>query len=180
MKRFLLLIAAVLLSSTAIADEFGSTISTFRQASQTAPFFEGAYGYAVFPSVGKGGIGLGGAYGQGQVYRGGSAVGKSKLVQVTFGFQLGGQAFSQIVFLQDKRAYDEFTSGSFEFGAQASAVAITLGASAQAGTTGTGAQAGDNQAKANYVSGYAIFTSAKGGLMYEATIGGQTFTFDPY
>ena len=89
------------------------------------------------------------------------------------------RAFSQIIFFQDKRAYDVFTSGSFEFGAQASAVALTYGASAQAGSTGTGAAAGKTQTKAQYVSGFSVFTLAKGGLMYEASIGGQKFSFTP-
>lgn len=102
----------------------------------------------------------------------------------TIGFQFGGQAFSQIIFFQDKRAYEQFTGGSFEFDANASAVAITAGAQAQAGTTGTtaGASAGPRtgeQAKTNYRRGMAIFVHAKGGLMYEATIGGQKFSFEP-
>ena len=180
MRRILvILLAMVTLSFHAVADDYQSTINTFRQAPETKPFFSNAYAYAVFPTIGKGGIGIGGAYGEGKVYRGGSVTGSVNMAQLTLGFQLGGQAFSQIVFLQDKRAYDEFTSGSFEFGAQASAVAITAGASAQAGSTGTGAAAGKSQAKASYVSGYAVFTVAKGGLMYEASIGGQKFSFKP-
>ncbi len=178
MTRILvMLIALMAFSFQASADDYQSTINTFRQAPEAAPFFADAYAYAVFPTIGKGGIGIGGAYGEGKVYRGGRVTGSVNMAQVTLGFQLGGQAFSQIVFLQDKRAYDEFTGGSFEFGAQASAVAITIGASAQAGSTGTGAAAGKAQAKAHYVSGYAVFTVAKGGLMYEASIGGQKFNF---
>ncbi|MEH6451840.1 MAG: lipid-binding SYLF domain-containing protein [Psychromonas sp.] len=160
-------------------DESQATVSTFKKLEQTTPFFEEAYGYAVFPTIGKGGFGIGGAYGEGHVYLAGEPTGVVKMGQVTFGFQVGGQAFSQIVFLQDKRAYDAFTSGSFEFGAQASAVALTYGASAQAGTTGSGATAGEKQAKARYVSGFAVFTLAKGGLMYEASLGGQKFSFTP-
>ncbi len=138
----------------------------------------------VFPTIGKGGIGVGGAYGKGQVYRGGKVTGKSSMFKGTIGFQFGGQAFSQIIFFQDKRAYEQFTGGSFEFDANASAVAITAGAQAQAGTTGTtaGASAGPRtgeQAKTNYRRGMAIFVHAKGGLMYEATIGGQKFSFEP-
>ena len=94
----------------------------------------------------------------------------------------GGQAYSQIIFFQDKRAFDEFTSGNFEFGAQASAVAITAGAQAQAGTTGTGAGASGTQKHAETAGGYqkgmAVFTVAKGGLMYEASIGGQKFSYE--
>jgi lipid-binding SYLF domain-containing protein len=104
------------------------------------------------------------------------------MTQVTVGFQLGGQAYSQIIFFEDERAYRDFTTGNFEFGAQATAVAITAGASASAGTTGTGAGAsatGGQTGKAggDYFKGMAIFTFAKGGLMYEATIGGQKFSY---
>ena len=147
-------------------------------------FFNNAYGYALFPTIGKGGVGIGGAHGNGRVYQGGKVTGKTSMTQLTIGFQLGGQAFSQIIFFQDKRAYDEFTRGDFEFGAQASAVAITAGAQAQAGTGGTSAGAtakGDagKQADVNYQKGMAVFTHTKGGLMYEATIGGQKFSFEP-
>ncbi|MGY5450946.1 YSC84-related protein [Agarivorans sp. MS3-6] len=180
MKKWLALCVGVLaLSFQAFADDYQTTIQQFKKSDRTAEFFNGAYGYAVFPTIGKGGIGIGGAYGEGQVYLGGMPTGSVNMGQVTLGFQLGGQAFSQIVFLQDKRAYDEFTSGSFEFAAQASAVALTAGASAQAGTSGAGAAAGSTQSKAHYVSGYAVFTLAKGGLMYEAAIGGQKFNFTP-
>jgi lipid-binding SYLF domain-containing protein len=140
--------------------------------SYAQPFFENAYGYAVFPTVGKGGIGIGGAYGKGQVYRKGMVMGTTTLVKATIGFQLGGQAFSQIIFFKDKRAYEDFTSGNFEFDLGASAVAITAGAQAKAGRTGT-------QAKTKYRKGMAIFVHTKGGLMYEAAIGGQKFSFKP-
>jgi lipid-binding SYLF domain-containing protein len=103
------------------------------------------------------------------------------MTQVTIGLQLGGQAYSQIIFFEDKRAFDEFTGGNFEFGAQATAVAITAGASAQAGSTGTSAGASGTQqhakTAAQYSKGVAVFTVAKGGLMYEASIGGQKFSY---
>jgi lipid-binding SYLF domain-containing protein len=104
---------------------------------------------------------------------------------LTVGLQLGGQAYSQIIFFEDKRAFDEFTSGNFEFGAQASAVAITAGASATASTTGSsaGASGGQHDASTKEIGGYykgmAVFTVAKGGLMYEASIGGQKFSYTP-
>jgi len=180
MKKWLLLFISVLLASSQVsADEYQATISQFKKSDQTTPFFNDAYGYAVFPTIGKGGFGIGGSYGEGQVFQGGSPTGTVKMGQVTIGFQIGGQAFSQIIFLQDKRAYDVFTSGSFEFGAQASAVALTYGASAQAGSTGAGAALGESQTQAHYVSGFSVFTLAKGGLMYEASIGGQKFSFTP-
>ncbi len=126
-------------------------------------FFDKAYGYAIFPTVGKGGIGIGGAYGKGEVYEQGKLIGHSSLTQITIGFQLGGQAYSEIIFFKDKATLEDFTSGNFEFNAQASAVAVTAGASADA----------------DYSNGVAIFTIAKGGLMYEASVGGQKFTFTP-
>jgi lipid-binding SYLF domain-containing protein len=124
---------------------------------------------------GKGGFGIGGAHGTGRVYAKGKYVGDTSMTQVTIGFQLGGQAYSQIIFFQDKRAYDEFTGGNFEFGAQASAVAITAGASATASTSGSsaGSSAGKNDANTvgQYNKGMAVFTVAKGGLMYESPPG---------
>jgi lipid-binding SYLF domain-containing protein len=126
-------------------------------------FFNKAYGYAIFPTVGKGGIGIGGAYGTGEVYKKGRLIGTTSLTQITIGFQLGGQAYSEIIFFKDRKTLDHFTSGNFEFNAQASAVAVTAGASADA----------------DYNNGVAIFTLAKGGLMYEASVGGQKFSFDP-
>lgn len=169
-----------LVASSAWADSYTDTVELFRKA-VSAEFFDDSYGYAVFPNIGKGGMGIGGAHGKGRVYAKGAYVGDTKMTQLTVGFQLGGQAFSQIIFLKDERAFNEFTSGNFEFGAQATAVAITAGASAAATTTGTsaGASDGNNDAKAygDYYKGMAIFTVAKGGLMYEATIGGQKFSY---
>jgi lipid-binding SYLF domain-containing protein len=176
---FMLLIAPF---SHAWADDYADTIKVFRNAGESGDFFNKSYGYAVFPTIGKGGIGIGGAYGKGRVYTGGKHVGDTSMTQVTVGFQLGGEAYSQIIFFEDKRAFDEFTSGNFEFSATASAVAITAGASAAATTTGSsaGASGGKNDAttkSAGYYKGMAVFTVAKGGLMYEASIGGQKFSY---
>jgi len=127
-------------------------------------FFEGAAGYAVFPKVGKGGIGIGGAHGKGLVIVNDKAVGNTSLSQVTVGFQLGGQVYAQFVFFEDSTALGHFQRGNFEMGAQASAVAVTLGASADA----------------NYDGGVAVFTNVGGGLMYEATISGQKFKYESF
>ena len=125
-------------------------------------WFDTAYAYAVFPRVGKGGIGIGGAHGKGIVIHGDKTVATSSLSQLTIGFQLGGQVYSQFIMFKDKTAFEHFSRGNFEMGAQVSAVAITLGASADA----------------DYDGGVAVFTIAEGGLMYEATVGGQKFTFE--
>ena len=186
-RMFILLVAAIFasnFSNLAQADSYSDTIEVFKKSPAVQPFFKNAYGYAVFPTIGKGGIGIGGAYGKGQVYEQGKVTGTASLVKVSVGWQMGGQAFSEIIFFKDKRAYDEFTSGEFAFDATASAVAITVGAQAQAGTAGAsaGASAGPAtgaQAKTNYNKGMAIFVHAKGGLMYEAVIGGQKFSFTP-
>jgi lipid-binding SYLF domain-containing protein len=179
-------LAVVLLATLnlAVADEFSDTVEVFSKAEAVEPFIKSAYGYAVFPTIGKGGLGIGGAYGKGRVFKGGTATGETSLTKVTIGFQAGGQAFSEIIFFQDQRAYDEFTSGEFAFDATASAVAITAGAQAKAGTTGAsaGASAGPatgKQSQANYHKGMAVFVHTKGGLMYEAAIGGQKFSFTP-
>jgi lipid-binding SYLF domain-containing protein len=163
------------------ADEYSETIKIFRDAGESGKFFGKSYGYAVFPTVGKGGMIVGAAYGKGRVYAKGNYVGDTSVTQVSVGFQLGGQAYSEIVFFEDKRAFDEFTSGDFAFGAQASAVAITAGASAAATTTGSsaGASGGKHDATTvgEFYKGMAVFTVAKGGLMYEASIGGQKFSY---
>ena len=174
--------AALAVSNPVLADQFTDTIDIFKKSQAVQPFFKNAYGYAVFPTVGKAGIGIGGAYGKGQVYQGGTVTGEAKLFKATIGFQLGGQAFSEIIFFKDKRAYDEFTGGSFEFDAAASAVAITAGVQAKAGTEGAtaGASAGPatgKQAKTSYHKGMIVFVHTKAGLMYEAAIGGQKFSF---
>ena len=149
-----------------------------------AKFFDNSYGYAVFPTIGKAGYIIGGAYGKGQVYRDGKVTGTSTVVEGSIGFQIGAEAFSEIIFFKDKAAYEDFTSGNFEFGANAQAVAVTAGAQAQAGTTGTGAgaSAGPNtaaQRKPGYVNGMATFVHATAGLMAGVTVGGQKFTFQP-
>ena len=141
-----------------------------------------SYGYAVFPTIGKGGLGIGGAGGSGCVYAGGVQTGTSGMGQVTIGFQAGGQAYSQIILFQNKAAYDKFTTGEFEFGAQATAVALTAAAQAEAGTKGSTSSVGVSEGKSggktgNYTNGMAVFTVAKGGLMYEASIGGQKFSY---
>jgi lipid-binding SYLF domain-containing protein len=180
---FLAAIAMTLtLPNTAHAGKFTETLNIFKKSKVVRPFFKSAYGYAIFPTVGKAGIGIGGAYGKGKVYRGGKCTGEARLFKATIGFQFGGQAFREIIFFKDKRAYREFTSGSFEFDASASAVAITAGAQAKAGTEGAtaGANAGHSsgrQAKASYYKGMAVFVHTIGGLMYEAAIGGQKFSF---
>jgi lipid-binding SYLF domain-containing protein len=171
-------------SGSALADSYSDTVEIFRKSPQVQPFFDDAYGYAVFPNVGKGGIGIGGAYGEGLAYKDGQVTGEASLVKLTIGFQLGGQVFSEIIFFQDERAYNEFTSGSFEFDATASAVVITAGAQAQAGTGGASAGASSGpettvQADTRYYKGMAVFIHTKGGLMYEAVVGGQKFSFKP-
>ena len=161
------------------------TVKNFRSAG-TGDFIDESYGYAVFPSIGKGGIGIGGAYGKGGVYVGGKQVAKTSMSQVSYGLQLGGQAYSQIIFFRDERAFNDFASGNFEFGAQASAVALTAGASAQTSTGGSGSASSGTDKRLSTVtdesyddrSGMAVFTIAKGGLMYEATISGQKFKYE--
>lgn len=182
-KTVVFLLSLIFSIPSAWADEYDDAIGIFRNAGESGMFFEKSIGYAVFPSIGKGGIGLGGAYGKGRVFSGGVHVGDTSMTQLTIGLQLGGQVYSQIIFFQDQRALDEFTNGNFEFGAQATAVAITAGASATASTTGTsaGVSGGKNDATTigGYQKGMAVFTVAKGGLMYEATIGGQKFKYTP-
>lgn len=124
--------------------------------------FDKAYGYVIFPNVGKGGFGIGGAAGNGVVYEHNKRIGMAKLSQVSIGFQAGGQAYREVIFFESKNEMDRFKESRFEFSAQASAVAVTEGASANV----------------KYTNGVMVFTMQKGGLMYEASIGGQKFTFN--
>src|SRR5579862_8463140 len=175
------LAAALLVSVGAYADPYGDTVELFKNAGESAAFFRNCYGYAVFPTVGKGGLVVGGAYGTGHVFAQGKYTGDAAVTQLSVGFQAGGQAYSQIVFFENKTAYDEFTNGSFEFGADVGAVAITAAASATAGTTGASATASGGRKDAvttgRYYKGMAVFVIVKGGAMYQATLAGQKFRF---
>ncbi len=126
--------------------------------------FTNAYGYVIFPSIGKGAFGVGGAAGSGTVVERGATVGKAKMTQVTIGFQVGGQAYREVVFFQEKSALDRFKENNVEFSAQVSAVAAKSGASGNA----------------KYTDGILIFTQQKGGLMYEASVGGQKFKYTAF
>ena len=141
-----------------------ATVARFRaQDPGLEKFFERAYGYVVFPNITKGALGVGGARGKGMVFEQGSAIGEAIVTQFTVGIQAGGQNYSEIIFFEDEQTLREFTEGRFEFSAQASAVAVRAGASADAA----------------FDSGVAVFTMAKAGLMYEASIGGQKFKYEP-
>ena len=179
------LMGAVLMlwSAAAAADDFDATIAMFKDAGESARFFNDSYGYAVFPNVGKGGFIIGGGYGDGRVYRGGKYVGDTSVTQLSVGLQAGGQGYSQIVFFEDKRAFEDFTKGTFEIGADASAVAIKSSATATAGTAGPAASKGKDEDSATtrgkYHKGFAIFTIPKGGVMAAATVAGQKFSYSP-
>jgi lipid-binding SYLF domain-containing protein len=162
----LVLVGLSLTTSAARAqseEDVAETIAKFEEGDPgMQAWFKEAHGYAVFPSVGKGAIGIGGARGKGLVYEQGELVGKTTLTAVTVGFQLGGQEFMEVIFFKDKTAFDDFTRGNFEFDAGVSAVALSAGASADLG----------------YNGGVAVVTATKGGLMYEASVGGQKFDYE--
>ncbi|MDO3385214.1 hypothetical protein QWI17_05105 [Gilvimarinus sp. SDUM040013] len=164
-------------------DPYQATVNTFKNSAQVQDFFQSAHGYAVFPTIGKGAIGIGGAHGKGRVYESNRHVGNTSMTQLSIGMQLGGQAFSEIIFFATKADLQRFQTGKFEFGAQASAVAITASASAKVGTTGMAAGASGTSddagvQRAKYNNGVAVFTHAKGGLMYEAALSGQKFKYE--
>jgi len=141
------------------------TAATFKEKDPgLSKFFESAAGYVVFPSVAKGAMGVGGAHGKGVLFEKGEPIGRSSLTQVTIGFQLGGQAYSEIIFFENDKSLNRFKGGEFELAAQASAVAATVGVSADLA----------------YSGGVAVLTMAKGGLMYEASVGGQKFSYNAY
>ena len=139
-------------------------LNKFKKLPALKPYFKKAKGYAVFPNIGKAGIGIGGARGKGEVFEKDEVIGSTSVTQLSIGLQLGGQAFSQIIFFKDKKDLERFTQGNFEFGASASAALISEGANASA----------------DYSDGVAVLTFSKGGLMYEASIGGQKFSFQKY
>ncbi len=146
-----------------ISDSNDAKAAFIKQDPQMAGFFSKSYGYVIFPNVGKGGLGIGGAAGNGSVYQGGKLIGMAKMSQVTIGFQAGGQAYREVVFFENAESINQFKENKIEFSAQVSAVAASAGASANA----------------KYKEGVLVFTMQKGGLMYEASLGGQKFKFNP-
>ena len=181
LRTVLVALAMSLVGSFAWADEYSETKKMFEDA-DASNMFNSAYGYALFPTIGKAGFVIGGAYGKGRVYEQGAHIGDTAMTQATVGFQVGGSGFSQVIFFEDKHTLDEFTSGNFEFGAEAQAVALTASAGASAKTSGTsttasGGKSNATTGSAGYNKGMVTFTITKGGLMYEATIGGQKFSY---
>lgn len=151
-------------ADTKLHQEVLDSIEMLKKKDSTiAKLFEEAHGYVIFPKVGKGAIGLGGAHGSGEVFEKGKLIGEAKLTQVTIGFQLGGQVYMEAIFFEDVKALDAFKQGKFALSAQASAVAAAEGVAANA----------------RYQLGVVIFTMARSGLMYEASVGGQKFRFKP-
>lgn len=146
-------------------EEAKRTIKEFKEKDLgMAKFFSSSAGYAVFPGIGKGGLGVGGAGGKGTLFKGGTAVADTKMSQVTIGFQAGGQKYAEVIFFEDEETFKDFVSGNFEFAAQVSAVALASGASADA----------------KYKDGLLVVTMTIGGLMYEASVGGQKFKVTSY
>ena len=141
------------------------TIADFKaKNSKITKYFNSAYGYAVFPGIGKGGLGVGGAGGKGTVFKGGSATADCKMSQLTIGLQAGGQKYAEVIFFENKAAYDRFVGNNFEFAAQTSAIALKEGVSLDA----------------KYRDGMMVYTMAIGGLMYEASVGGQKFKTESF
>ncbi len=168
----------------AMADNYTEAANVFRNTAAAGPFFSNSYGYAIFPTVGKGGFILAGGYGRGRVFVAEDPVGDTTLTQASLGFQVGGQAYTQIIFFEDERAFREFSEGGFEFGGQVNATVLRANAQMSASTTGStaGASGGidDVQSAApGYYKGMAVFIIGTGGLMFEASVGGQRFSFRP-
>lgn len=152
-------------SAETLQDEVQRAMELFEQQdSGMKNLFSTSYAYAVYPKVGKGGIGIGGAHGKGLVYKGGTLVGETSLTQFTVGLQLGGQVYQEVIFFENQRTFENFTGGNYEFSAQVSAIAASAGASADAA----------------YKHGVIVFTLGKAGLMYEASVGGQKFGYHSY
>jgi lipid-binding SYLF domain-containing protein len=182
-KTIVITLFAILLGSGPAfgseASEDKHTLESFMQSEIVQKFDKSAYGYAIFPTIGKGGFGLGVAHGKGRVYRDGKKTGNVEMTEVSVGFQIGGQAYSQLIYFEDERAFKEFTTGQFEFGAQAEAIAITASVGAQAGTDGSSASTNSKQGKTGYYKGMVVFTEGKGGFMAQAALGGQKYSYTP-
>ena len=170
-------------AAAASEKSYADALADFRATPEVAEMMAESHAYAIFPTVGKGGIGIGGAYGQGRVYQGGQHIADTSVAKLSFGLQLGGQAFSELILFRNADALEEFSSGKFAFGAEASAVALTAGARAGANSMGSSASASDSKpggaAVGEWNGSMAVFVLAKGGLMYEASVGGQGFTYTP-
>lgn len=186
MRHVLPALAIFGLAATAHAQrvrDVSAAVELFQSIPQVAPYFESAYGYAVWPRIGRGGLGIGASRGRGQVYVGGQLTGFSTHTEISIGLQAGGQTYRQIIFFENAEAYQQFTQDSYEFDASAQAVAVTASAEAGAGTTGARSTAGAGGPNAavggGYTDGMQIFTMAEGGLMYKATIAGQRYNFEP-
>ena len=151
-------------AKASLHDEVQATLKDFtREDAGFQKFLDRGVGYVVFPSVGKGGLGVGGAYGHGEVYQNGKMIGYADLTQASIGLQAGGQAYSEVIVFENEEALNKFKNNKLEFAANASAVALKAGAAAAA----------------RFENGIAVFTKPKGGLMFEASIGGQKFNFKP-
>ena len=182
LRPFILLTALTFAAGTVLADEYQDAITVFKNSGESGNLFHSCAGYAVFPSVAKGGLGVGAAHGKGRVYdKNDKHIGDSSLTQVSVGLQAGGQAYSEIIFFQDEEALKNFQRGNWEMGAGVQAVAIT--ASAGAGTSTAGSQAGASGSQQSaamagtYHNGLAVFTLPKGGAMVAASVGGQKFSY---
>jgi len=178
-SALLLAFSATTIHAAASLQKCQETMAKFKDLGNVNELLAQSYGYAVLPTIGKAGVGIGGAGGTGCVFAGGAHTGNVSMGQVTVGWQLGGQSYSQLILFKNADTYKEFTQGNFEFSADATAVALTYGAAAGASTQGASASAGDTHGKAAWKRGMAIYTLAKGGLMYEASIGGQKYNFKP-
>jgi lipid-binding SYLF domain-containing protein len=171
-------------SNAFAAKDFSSTLEVFKESPQAEQFLGDAYGYAVFPTVGEGAAVLGGAYGKGQLYQGDKLTGDVTLVGLSIGPQLGGDAYSEIIFFKNKQAYDKFTKGEYSFNAKASAIAVSASAQAEVGRLGSHASANTRSDigayTASYDDGVAVMVHGKKGLMANASLGAQHFSFKPF
>jgi lipid-binding SYLF domain-containing protein len=179
--RMSLMVATLGIFGVAQAGSDSDTTALFRNSNQSSKFFEKSYGYAVFPTIGKGGLGVGAAHGSGHVYQQGKEIGKVTMNQLSVGLQAGGEGYSQIIFFEDKKALAQFTAGNFEFSAGVGAIAITTSASGSAGTDGSSVSASTDKKEAAtagvFNHGMVVFTIAKGGLMGDASVAGQKFSY---
>jgi lipid-binding SYLF domain-containing protein len=181
-----LTLAAVLTAAGAVqagdkGDKYEEAITSFKQSPKSGAYFKGAYGYAIFPDVGKAGFIVGGEHGDGKVYEKGKLVGTASVTQLSVGAQAGAKEYAEIIFFQKQVDFEKFKGGEFQLSGDLEATAITLNASASAGTETSSAEASTTRNNAatggGYNNGVAVFTIVRGGLLAGASVGGQKIKF---
>lgn len=180
-KRVPMIAVVLAFANATWADKFDDAIASFKSSPKSSTYFEKAYGYAVFPEIGKAGLIVGGEHGDGQVYVKGKQVGTASLTSLSVGAQAGAKEYAEIIFFHKQSDFDKFRGGEFQLAGNMEATLITMNASASAGTETSSAEASTTKYNAatggGYNNGVAVFVVARGGLMAGIAVGGQKIKY---